>query len=470
MKDDIAIPSLNELFERTSIENEIKDLLVNFNKDANMKKGIYLYGSPGCGKSYFITTILKELNYDIITYNAGDVRNQSLFHTIDNNHLSNCNVLDLMHRRKKKIAIIMDEIDGMNSGDKGGIDALIKLVRPKKTKKQKLENTTLNPIICIGSLDNDKKIRELMKSCNSFELKLPTHTQMRNVLYSTLPPFQQFSHELQVQMLHYIQGDLRKMEFMIKMWKRKPELMTPDIIQQIFHVKLYNEDAKKITRNLFERNVPLDEHTTFMNETERTTVALLWHENIADVISNHTVTNSNHFPFYVQILNNICFADYIGRITFQSQIWQFNEMTSLIKTFYNNKLSHEYFGKEKMNRKNDPIEFTKVLTKYSTEYNNQVFLQGLCQKLHLDKKDVLSYFQELRLMHGETFFQSSHLPEYLKTLEYQFTKDEIDILDVKRMYRFLDKNVKKDMKIELSLLEDDGDEDDDDTGSDISLL
>ena len=123
-----------------------------------------------------------------------------------------------------------------------------------------------------------------------------------------------------------------------------------------------------------------------------------------------------------------------------------------------------------MNRKNDPIEFTKVLTKYSTEYNNQVFLQGLCQKLHLDKKDVLSYFQELRLMHGETFFQSSHLPEYLKTLEYQFTKDEIDILDVKRMYRFLDKNVKKDMKIELSLLEDDGDEDDDDTGSDISLL
>ena len=34
MKDDIAIPSLNELFERTSIENEIKDLLVNFNKDA----------------------------------------------------------------------------------------------------------------------------------------------------------------------------------------------------------------------------------------------------------------------------------------------------------------------------------------------------------------------------------------------------------------------------------------------------
>ena len=31
----------------------------------------------------------------------------------------------------------MDEIDGMNSGDKGGINSLIKLIRPKKTKNKK---------------------------------------------------------------------------------------------------------------------------------------------------------------------------------------------------------------------------------------------------------------------------------------------------------------------------------------------
>lgn len=456
----ISLPSLNVMFERITIENEIKTLLNNFNKDTNTKKGIYLYGSPGCGKSHFINGILKDLQYDIVTYNAGDVRNQSLFHTIDNNHLSNCNVLDLMHRRQKKIAIIMDEIDGMNSGDKGGIDALIKLVRPKKTKKQRMENTTSNPIICIGSLDTDKKIRELIKACHTFELKVPTDEQMRTVLHSTLPPFRTFSPELQKQMLLYIQGDLRKMEFMCKMWKRKPELMTPEIIQQIFHVKLYNEDPKKITWKLFEKNVCLDEHKTFMNETERTTVALLWHENIADVI-----TSSADLPFYVQILNNICFADYIGRITFQSQIWQFNEMTSLIKTFHNNKLCHEYFGKEKMNRSSvEDIEFTKVLTKYSTEYNNQLFLQGICQKLHLDKKDVLSYFQELRLMYGDNFFQSSHFPDSLRTLENQFSKDEIDILDIRRMYRFLDKNIKKETKIEIASLEEIIDEND--TGSD----
>ena len=54
----------------------------------------------------------------------------------------------------------MDEIDGMNNGDRGGINAIIKIVRPKKTKKQKLEDTSINPIICIGNKHADKKINE----------------------------------------------------------------------------------------------------------------------------------------------------------------------------------------------------------------------------------------------------------------------------------------------------------------------
>ena len=34
----------------------------------------------------------------------------------------------MMKGKKQKIAIVMDEIDGMNSGDKGGITSLIKLI------------------------------------------------------------------------------------------------------------------------------------------------------------------------------------------------------------------------------------------------------------------------------------------------------------------------------------------------------
>lgn len=439
---------LNTIFERTGVESEIIKILDQFDKipQTSMKKGIYIHGTPGSGKTYFITQLLKSLDYDVITYDAGDVRNKSLFQNIDSNHISNHNVLDLMRKKKKKIAIIMDEIDGMNNGDKGGIDALIKLIRQKKTKKQKSENTTLNPIICIGNHESDKKIRELMKACHSFELKTPTDSQITTILNERLPMYKTFDSSFKNDIMTYIQGDLRKLSFICNLYKKKPDLLNSETMKNIFQVKIFNKDAKKNTWKLLQTKVSMKDHNIFMNETDRTTVALLWHENVINPLSQFPVHDT--FPFYEKILQNMCFADYIGRITFQSQIWQFNEMGSLIKTFYNNKLFHESYPVLKKPILLEEVEFTKVLTKYSTEYNNQLFIHGLCQKMNTDKKDCISFFQELRLYLGNQFFNST---EKMAFVEYHLGKEEIDSLDIKRIYRFLDKNVKKD---ELSIDDD----------------
>ena len=196
---------INKILEREIIEKQIKTILNSFNNECNeihFKKGIYIYGSPGCGKTEFVMTILKDLDYDIIKYDTGDVRNKSLIESITNNNISNCNVLQQMKGITKKIAIVMDEIDGMNNGDKGGITSLIKLIRQKKTKKQKLESKTRNPIICIGNYYIDKKIKELMKVCNIFELKTPTTIQM-NKLLDLYIPIKKENNIRQI-ILHYI--------------------------------------------------------------------------------------------------------------------------------------------------------------------------------------------------------------------------------------------------------------------------
>jgi hypothetical protein len=445
----------NKLLNRESIKENIESILNHFDEICQYntsKKGIYIHGHPGTGKTTFVLQLLKRLNYDVILYNAGDVRNKSLFQTIDSNHISNRNVLDLMCNRVRKIAIVMDEIDGMNNGDKGGIDALIKLIRQKKTKKQKCENTTLNPIICIGNHENDKKIRELMKASHVFELPLPTVQQIHDLLLHVLPPYNTFDRDFQVQIIDYIQGDLRKFDFLVQLWKKRPTLITPSVLKNIFHLKTSNEDAKKITWKLLSKPVPLKDHNIFMNETDRTTVALLWHENIAHLLSQHPMHKV--FPFYCKLLSNMCYADYIGRITFQSQIWQFNEMTSLIKTFYNNQMFHIEFPKTPKPIQLSEIDFTKVLTKYSTEYNNQLFLQSLCQRMTMDKKDLVSFFHELRVLLGEYFYLNQEKLTYTETI---LQKDEIDALDIKRMYRFLDKNVKKEDIIDT--VDADGDND-----------
>lgn len=406
MKKTSIMNDVNIHLERTHIANELKSLLSNFDNslnDISYKRGFYIYGSPGSGKTKFVLDAIRDLGYDVIKYDAGDVRNKNLIDTITSSNIASQNVLQMMEKKKKRIVILMDEIDGMNNGDKGGINALIKLIRQKKTKKQKLESCTKNPIICVGNYSIDKKLKELMKVCNLFELKLPTQSQIHNLLSHNIQNYHNVDEEKQTTILNYIQGDLRKLEFVSKLINN-PDSIDTNKLNIIFKRKSVNEDAKKTTQQLINYQYKLEDHARIMNETDRTIISLLWHENIVDVLEEQPKEKS--FPLYLRVLDNICYADYIDRITFQSQIWQFNEMSSLIKTFYNNKLYHEYFDNKPIF--NPPeVRFTKVLTKYSTEYNNMVFLINLCQNLDLDKKDMLAMFQELRLFKGKEFYEKN---------------------------------------------------------------
>ena len=420
--------NFNKILNREEKASAIKEILTNFELNKNnllFKKGIYVYGDPGSGKTTFVTNILKEMDYDIIKYDAGDIRNKSIIDNITKHNMSDKNIMSLFNNKVKRIAIIMDEIDGMNNGDKGGINSLIKLIRPKKTKKQKLEEVSMNPIICIGNYHIDKKIKELMKVCNVIELKTPNINQISGIIKTLIPTLED---NIKTKIINYVQGDIRKLNNIYSIYNNKNDIFKSDIIDDIFQLKSYNDDTKKITNKLINNNYSIDDHNTIMNETDRTIVGLLWHENIIDVLGK--TDKSISIPFYIKQLDNMCFSDYIDRITFQKQIWQFNEMSSLIKTFKNNKLYHESFKKK---QKYNPTEvrFTKVLTKYSTEYNNSLFIQNLCQQLGMDKKDLFSFFLELKNNFDDT------------QLLLLFENYEITKLDINRIYRYLDKYTKE---------------------------
>jgi replication initiation and membrane attachment protein DnaB len=120
----------------------------------------------------------------------------------------------------------------------------------------------------------------------------------------------------------------------------------------------------------------------------------------------------------------------------------------MIKTFKNNKMYHEALknavvaaaadsNKKQPTFKNNinpnDIRFTKVLTKYSTEYNNSIFIQDLCQQLSMDKKDLFGFFISIKNTHND-----------INTIYNLFENYEINKLDINRIYRYLDKYMKED--------------------------
>ena len=73
--------NLNMFLNREELETFMIKNLTYFEENKNnllTKRGFYIYGSPGTGKTHFAQNILKKMDYDVIKFDAGDIRNKSI--------------------------------------------------------------------------------------------------------------------------------------------------------------------------------------------------------------------------------------------------------------------------------------------------------------------------------------------------------------------------------------------------------
>lgn len=426
-----SIVDLDTLLCREQAKKDLNQYVFNFyNTTTSLKtkkRGLYLYGKSGIGKTSFVKKTLEELNYDVILYDAGESRNKSIIESISNTNLSSTNILSMLEKKKKKIVLVMDEIDGMNNGDRGGISSLIKLIRPKKTKKQSVELSCNIPVICISNCHLDKKINELKKVCETIELKAPTLAQMKTLVNTTMPT-------LAASFLEYIDCDLRKFKSIYNIYCKEINSSSTTILNDKY-INLFRGKMKCDTDIKLNVSKILNKKTTFnqhdiIPDNDRTIIGLLYHENMIDIFEKikATILEPNTLNTLIQVLENFCFSDYIDRIIFQKQIWQLNELSSIIKTSFNSYIIQENIHLKKSFKFNN-IRFTKVLTKYSTEYNNLIFINEISQTLLLDKSDIFSFF-----LYAKEKFKDN------ESLILNFMSSfNITNLDTLRMYRYIEK-------------------------------
>ncbi len=426
-------PTYNTILHREELYKTIQEDLKEFEKEKHntaVTRGFYVYGECSTGKSVFIKELLKNSNYDIIVYNSADIRNKAFIQSMTVNEQSERSVLSLLKGKQQNICVVMDEIDALNMGDKGSITSLIKLIRGKKTKKQKKEEKTILPIFCIGNNGSDKKIKELMSVCRCYKMESPYSSEISALLHHRLPILKN-EQELTERIVSYIDTDLHRFHSMIHLFQESSLQDMREYITttSMLKYKNTNQETKDKVRYLLTNNVSFLNHNDIINETDRTTLSLLFHENIIDILKTRKQDKECIFSFYYKFLNNFCYADYIDRITFQKQIWVFNELSFLIKTVYNNNLLHKKYPSLVSRNEEREIRFTKVLTKYSTEYNNLLFMITLCHKLEMDRKDLLSFFK----YHREN--------TSIEDLHTQIERYDITKLDIQRMMRFLDNHL-----------------------------
>ncbi|RDX48557.1 DNA replication factor C, large subunit [Lentinus brumalis] len=201
-----------------SWDSSLKSSFKKPGKDGmNIFRAIMITGPPGIGKTTSAHLCAKLAGFTPIELNASDARSKKLVENSTN--IMNTSLDGWMTGGVKtnaagvtitdKSCLIMDEVDGMSAGDRGGVGALTALI--KKTKV---------PIICIANDRGAQKLKPLINVTYNMTFRRPEAQAIRSRILSIL-----YKEKMKIpanvidQLVQGAQSDIRQVLNMLATWR-----------------------------------------------------------------------------------------------------------------------------------------------------------------------------------------------------------------------------------------------------------
>lgn len=173
---------LKSLIGNSKSVQDISKWLDNIHSGNDTKRACMISGPPGIGKTSSAKLLLKKFNYDVMEFNASSDRSKvfisnklkeltqsKTFYKVISNVSSTGESDDKVQK-----AIIMDEVDGMSSGDDGGVTELINFVKAINKKNSDIKTI----LICVCNNRSKTNITQLAKECIDVRFYKPSRDNM----------------------------------------------------------------------------------------------------------------------------------------------------------------------------------------------------------------------------------------------------------------------------------------------------
>ena len=423
--------TIEEVYSNKEAIKAITNWIINFkNKKEGTKPALFISGPPGIGKTTIAHLILKENDFEVIEYNASDVRSQKAVKESLSKSINSLNISIMQHNKINYIGIIMDEVDGMSSGDRGGVSELVSIINPNKGKRKnnKKEFDYINPIICISNNNTEKKLTDLKKICLEVTFIKPTNDDINLFLKKIIIAENISIDDTNLKSLvKFSQNDFRRSTYLL----------------QDYHNNITNTQIENISNDnqlLIKKEIDFTVFNAAMQilnsykginyilglyESDRSLVSMIIHENyIKKMIDDKNKLNIIHnISYYMSI------GDIIDKYIYNNQYWNLQDLNGIIKCV----IPSYYITKQKI-KSNISIDFTSILSKSAVQFANCKSIITIKNKFNVDK-GYLPFLNNITVKNislHKNDIDSNNLLKFSKILNFY----HININDVEKFLKF----------------------------------